>query len=235
MYKRVLLKFSGEALAGESKTGIDQNIMDRICDSVRQLHDLGAEIGIVVGGGNFWRGKYAPNMERASTDYMGMLATIMNGLALQDSLEKRGLETRVQTSLELQQLAEPFIQRKAMKHLSKGRIVIFAGGTGSPYFSTDTAAALRAAEIKANAILVAKTIDGVYTSDPKTDPNAKIISHITCREYLDRNLKIMDATAISLCRDNNIPLVIFAMSNPDNIIKAINGENVGTIIDNIED
>ena len=173
MYKRVLLKLSGEALAGDAKFGIDENTMAGICSAVKELHDMGVQVSIVVGGGNFWRGKYGSKMERTTADYMGMLATIMNGLALQDAIEKIGVPTRVQTAIEMRQIAEPFIQRRAMRHIEKNRINIFAGGTGSPFFSTDTAASLRAAEIKAEVILVAKTIDGVYTADPKIDPNAK--------------------------------------------------------------
>ncbi len=231
MYKKVLLKLSGEALAGENKVGIDEKTINDICDSIKSIYDMGVEVAIVVGGGNFWRGKYGENMVRTTADYMGMLATTMNGLALQDAIEKRGIETRLQTAIEMRQIAEPFIQRKAMRHLEKGKILIFSCGTGSPFFSTDTTAALRAAEIGANAILVAKTIDGVYTADPKLDPNAKKIDHITYQEILERDLKVMDSTAISLCKDNHIPLVVFAMSDPNNIIKAVKEENIGTKVD----
>lgn len=231
MYKRVLLKLSGEALAGDNKTGIDEKTLNEICDAIKDLYDMGVEIAIVVGGGNFWRGKYGENMVRTTADYMGMLATAMNGLALQDAIEKRGIATRLQTAIEMRQIAEPFTQRRAMRHLEKGRILIFSCGTGSPFFSTDTAAALRAAEIGANAILVAKTIDGVYTADPKIDPTAKKIDHVTYQEILEKDLKVMDSTAISICKDNNIPLVVFAMSEPKNIIKAANEENIGTKVD----
>ncbi len=231
MYKRVLLKLSGEALAGENKTGIDEKTLNEICDAIKELYDMGVEIAIVVGGGNFWRGKYGENMVRTTADYMGMLATAMNGLALQDAIEKRGIATRLQTAIEMRQIAEPFTQRRAMRHLEKGRILIFSCGTGSPFFSTDTAAALRAAEIGANAILVAKTIDGVYTADPKLDPTAQKIDHVTYQEILEKDLKVMDSTAISICKDNDIPLVVFAMSNPKNIIKAANEENIGTKVD----
>ncbi len=231
MYKRVLLKLSGEALAGDNKTGIDEATINGICDAIKELYDMGVEIAIVVGGGNFWRGKYGPNMVRTTADYMGMLATAMNGLALQDAIEKRGIATRLQTAIEMRQIAEPFTQRRAMRHLEKGRILIFSCGTGSPFFSTDTAAALRAAEIGANVILVAKTIDGVYTADPKTNPDAKKIEHLTYLDILEKDLKVMDSTAISICRDNNIPLVVFAMSNPKNIIKAANEEKIGTKVD----
>ena len=218
MYKRVLLKLSGEALAGDAKFGIDEN--------------MGVQVSIVVGGGNFWRGKYGSKMERTTADYMGMLATIMNGLALQDAIEKIGVPTRVQTAIEMRQIAEPFIQRRAMRHIEKNRINIFAGGTGSPFFSTDTAASLRAAEIKAEVILVAKTIDGVYTADPKVDPNAKKYDKVSYQEVLEKDLKVMDSTAISLCKDNNIPLVVFAMNDPKNIIRAVKGENIGTVVSN---
>lgn len=232
MYKRVLLKLSGEALAGDAKFGIDENTMAGICGAVKKLHDMGVQVSIVVGGGNFWRGKYGSKMERTTADYMGMLATIMNGLALQDAIEKIGVPTRVQTAIEMRQIAEPFIQRRAMRHIEKNRINIFAGGTGSPFFSTDTAASLRAAEIKAEVILVAKTIDGVYTADPKVDPNAKKYDRVSYQEVLEKDLKVMDSTAISLCKDNNIPLVVFAMNDPKNIIRAVKGENIGTVVSN---
>ena len=235
MYKRVLLKLSGEALAGENKLGIDNDVIGKICDAVKKLHDMDIEVAIVVGGGNFWRGKYGKDMVRTTADYMGMLATIMNGLALQDAIEKRGMEARVQTGIEIRQVAEPFIQRRAMRHLEKKRILIFAGGTGSPYFSTDTAAALRAAEINADVILVAKTIDGVYSADPKVDKNAIKYEHITYRKVIEQDLKVMDSTAFSLCTDNNIPIVVFAMSDTENIIRAANGEKVGTIVDSKDD
>lgn len=231
MYKKVLLKLSGEALAGENKVGIDPQTINGICDAIKDLHELGVQVAIVVGGGNFWRGKYGQNMVRTTADYMGMLATAMNALALQDAIEKRGVMTRVQTAIEMRQIAEPFTQRRAMRHLEKDRVLIFACGTGSPFFSTDTTAALRAAEIGAEAILVAKTIDGVYTADPKTDPTAKKLDHVTYQEILEKDLKVMDSTAISLCKDNNIPLIVFAMSEPQNIIKAVKGENIGTKVE----
>lgn len=229
-YKKVLLKLSGEALAGESKVGIDSKTMDGICDSIKKMHDMGVKISIVVGGGNFWRGKYGEGMIRTTADYMGMLATVMNGLALQDAIEKRGIPARVQTSIEMRQIAEPFIQRRAERHLSKDRVVIFACGTGHPFFSTDTAAALRAAEMEVDAILVAKTIDGVYTADPKLDPNAKKLDFVTYQEILEKDLKVMDSTAFSICKDNKIPLIVFAMNEPDNIIKAVKGESIGTFV-----
>ena len=230
-YKRILLKLSGEALAGDKKTGIDAEVIGNICDAIEKVRELGVEIAIVVGGGNFWRGKYGPQMERTTADYMGMLATVMNGLALQDAIEKRCMQARLQTAIEMRQIAEPFIQRRAERHLDKDRIVIFACGTGHPFFSTDTTAALRAAEMDVDAILVAKTIDGVYTADPKLDKSAKKLDHVSYQEILEKDLKVMDSTAISLCKDNNIPLVVFAMSDPENIIRAVKGENIGTIVD----
>lgn len=232
MYKRVLLKLSGEALAGDKKFGVDEVTIKGICESIKSLWDMNIDVSIVVGGGNFWRGKQGLEMERTTADYMGMLATIMNGLALQDAIEKVGIPTRLQTAIEMREIAEPFIQRRAMRHFEKRRVVIFSGGTGSPFFSTDTAASLRAAEIKADVILVAKTIDGVYDSDPKEDPNAKKYDFVTYQEILEKDLKVMDSTAISLCKDNNIPLVVFAMSEPENIIKAVKKEKVGTIVAN---
>ena len=231
-YKNILLKLSGEALAGDEKVGIDRKTMDGICDAIQKVHELGVKISIVVGGGNFWRGKYGEGMVKTTADYMGMLATVMNGLALQDAIEKRGMQARLQTAIEMRQIAEPFIQRRAERHLNKDRIVIFACGTGHPYFSTDTAAALRAAEMNVDAILVAKTIDGVYTADPKLDPTAKKLDFITYQEILEKDLKVMDSTSISLCKDNSIPLVVFAMSDPENIVKAVKGENIGTYVNN---
>ena len=191
---------------------------------------MGVQVGIVVGGGNFWRGRYGHQMERTTSDYMGMLATAMNGLALQDTLEARGIYTRLQTAIEMREVAEPYIKRKAWKHLEKGRVVIFSCGTGNPYFTTDTAAALRAAEIEADAILVGKTIDAVYSADPKVDQNAERFDEITYLDILNKNLKVMDSTAISLCRDNNIPLVVFGIDDPDNIIRIVKGEKIGTLV-----
>ena len=228
MYKRVLLKLSGEALVGDNKTGIDTDVLGKICDAIKEVHSMGVQVGIVVGGGNFWRGKYGKDMVKTAADYMGMLATTMNGLALQDALEKRGVDTRLQTAIEMRQIAEPFIGRRAIRHLEKGRIVIFSCGTGSPYFSTDTAASLRALEIQADVILVAKTIDGVYSADPKVDPNAIKFDNITYKQILEEDLKVMDSTSISLCKDNNMPLVVFAMKDPQNIVRAVKGEEIGT-------
>ena len=230
-YKRILLILSGEALAGDSKKGIDPNVIGEICDEIKKVKQLGVEIAIVVGGGNFWRGRNGKEMERTTSDYMGMLATVMNGLALQDALEARGMYTRVQTAIEMREIAEPYIKRKALKHLERGRIVIFSCGTGNPYFTTDTTAALRAAEIEADVILVAKTIDGVYSADPKVDPNAIKYDKITYLDILNKDLKVMDSTATSLCRDNNIPLLVFGINEPENILKAVMGEKIGTLVE----
>ena len=230
MKRRVLLKLSGEALAGEKHTGFDEPTVTKVAKQVKTLVDQGIEVGIVIGGGNFWRGRNGHQMERTTADYMGMLATAMNGLALQDALEARGIYSRVQTAIEMREIAEPYIKRKASKHLEKGRVVIFACGTGNTHFTTDTGAALRAAEINAEVILVAKTIDGVYSADPKVDPNAVKYDEITYMDILNKDLKVMDATAISLCKENNIPLIVFAMNKPENMIKAVKGENIGTLV-----
>jgi len=232
VYKRVLLKLSGEALAGHESMGINEDTINGICDAIKKVHDLGVDVAIVVGGGNFWRGKYGPNMVRTTADYMGMLATTMNALALEDAIEKRGMDARVQTAIEMRQITEPFIQRRAERHLHKKRVLIFACGTGSPYFSTDTAASLRAAEMGADVILVAKTIDGVYSADPKIDENAVKFEHVSYQQILEQDLKVMDSTAISLCKDNDIPLVVFAMDDPENIVRAVKEEKIGTIVDN---
>ncbi len=230
MYKRVLLKLSGEALAGEQKTGIDASTVDKICEKIIDVTKQGIQVGIVVGGGNFWRGKYGYNMESVTSDYMGMLATVINSLALKDALQNKGIKAVVETSISMIQIAEPYTKRDTERHFENGEVVIFGGGTGHPFFSTDTGAALRAAEIGADTILVAKTIDGVYTADPKTDPTATKFDEITYSEVLNRNLKVMDSTAIAICKDNNIPLVVFALENPGNIVKAANGEKIGTIV-----
>ncbi len=231
-YKRVLLKLSGEALAGKEKHGIDPDVVDAICIKVKEIVEMGVQVSIVIGGGNFWRGlKNGKKMtDRATADYMGMLATVMNGLALQDSLEAKGIFTRLQTAIEMKEIAEPYIRRKAAKHLERGRVVIFAGGTGHPFFSTDTAAALRAAEMDAEVILLAKTIDGVYSADPKVDSHAIKYDEISYKDVLAQDLKVMDSTATALCKDNNIPLLVFAISEPENIVKAIQGEKIGTIV-----
>ena len=228
-YKRVLLKLSGEALAGEKKTGINPDVVSQICDRIKSIVDLGVQVAVVVGGGNFWRGARV-DMDRTTSDYMGMLATCMNGLALQTALEEKGIDTRLQTAIEMRQIAEPYIKRRATRHLEKGRVVIFGCGTGNPYFTTDTAAALRAAEIGAEVILVGKTIDGVYSADPKVDKNAIKYDEISYLDILNKDLKVMDGAAISLCRDNNIKLIVFELAKPENIIKEIKGEKVGTIV-----
>lgn len=232
-YKRIVLKLSGEALSGEIGYGLEPKIIQSIAQQVKDIADLGTEIAIVVGGGNIWRGKVGSEMgmDRANADYMGMLATIMNSLALQDSLENLGVETRVQTSIEMRQVAEPYIRRKAIRHLEKKRVVIFAAGTGNPYFSTDTTAALRAAEIDAEVILMAKNnVDGVYTADPKIDPSAKKYEQLTYMQVLNEELGVMDSTASSLCMDNDLPLLVFSISKEGNIKKAVLGEKIGTII-----
>lgn len=229
-YKRIMLKISGEALAGEQKQGLNTETINNISDRIKELHDLGVEIAIVVGGGNFWRGRSGVGMDRTTADHMGMLATVINALGLQDSLESRGIPTRVQTAIEMRQIAEPYIRRKAVRHLEKGRIVIFACGTGNPYFSTDTTAALRAAEIDAEVILLAKKVDGVYDSDPNTNPNAVKFDKLSFLDVLNKELGVMDSTAASLCKDNNIPIIVFGLDRPDNIIRVVKGENIGTSI-----
>lgn len=229
-YKRVLLKLSGEALAGPNKTGVDVETVGKICDKIKEITEMGVQVGIVVGGGNFWRGRNGHQMERATADYMGMLATAMNGLALQDALESRGVNSRVQTAIEMREIAEPFIIRKAEKHLEKGRVVIFSCGTGHPYFTTDTAAVLRATEIEADIILLGKAIDAVYSADPKIDKNAERYDKISYLEVLEKDLKVMDSTATALCRDNNIPLLVFGIADPENIVRAVKGEKIGTLV-----
>ena len=233
MYKRILLKLSGEALKGENQSAIvDPQTVNEIAMQIKDAHDLGVEIGIVVGGGNIWRGKIAEGlgMDRAQADYMGMLATIMNGLAVQDALEQVGVPTRVLTALPINQVAEPYIRRKAISHLDKGYVVIFGGGTGNPFFSTDTAAVLRAAEIGADIVLLAKNVDGVYTADPKLDPSAKKIDSIEYIDILREGLRVLDFTATSFSMENHIPILLFGLDDPKNIIKAVNGEKIGTIV-----
>lgn len=228
-YKRIVLKLSGEALAGSNTVGIDMDYVNLIAKQVKKIYDSGVETGIVVGGGNFWRGRDENNIDRATSDYMGMLGTVMNALALQDSLEKLGVITRVQTAIEMKQVAEPYIRRRAIRHLEKGRVVIFSAGVGNPYFSTDTAAALRAAEIDADIILLAKKgVDGIYDSDPNINSDAKKFNNLTYREILNKNLKIMDATATTLCMDNNIPLQVFGIDEEDAMYKVVCGEDIGT-------
>ena len=231
-YKRVVLKLSGESLAGETDFGINTPVVESIAEQIKKIHDAKLEVAIVVGGGNIWRGQRgSAGMDRAQADYMGMLATIMNSLALQDALEKMKVFTRVQTAIEMREVAEPYIRRRAVRHLEKGRVVIFGGGTGNPYFSTDTTAALRAAEVEADVILMAKKgTDGIYDCDPNKNPNAKKFDTLTYMEILNRELHVMDATATSLCMDNNIPLVVFNIDNHENILKAALGEPIGTTV-----
>ncbi|WP_437182618.1 UMP kinase [Shouchella lonarensis] len=232
-YNRVVLKLSGEALAGEQGYGIDPIIIQSIAKQIKELIDLEVEVAIVVGGGNIWRGMAgsAKGMDRATADYMGMLATVMNSLALQDSLETMGVETRVQTSIEMRQVAEPYIRRKAIRHLQKKRVVIFAAGTGNPYFSTDTTSALRAAEIEAEVILMAKNnVDGVYSADPRVNKDAKKYDTLTYMDVLKDGLQVMDSTASSLCMDNDIPLVVFSITEEGNIKRAVLGEEIGTFV-----
>lgn len=233
-YKRVILKLSGEALAGEQGYGIDPKTVEQIAKQIVEVNKLGVQVAIVCGGGNIWRGLSgsANGMDRVSADYMGMLATVMNALALQDAMEKNGVCTRVQTAINMQQVAEPYIRRRAIRHLEKGRVVIFGAGTGNPYFSTDTTSALRAAEIEADAILMAKNgVDGVYDSDPKINPNAKMFKRLSYLDVINKDLKVMDATATTLCMNNHIPIVVFNIDVPGNIIAVANGKDLGTLVD----
>ncbi|MCH3963994.1 MAG: UMP kinase [Clostridium sp.] len=229
-YNRVMLKLSGEALAGNNGYGIDFNVTKKIAEQIKKLVDMNVKVGAVVGGGNIWRGRNGGGMDRTTADYMGMLATCINALALQDSLENLGVTTRVQTAIEMREVAEPFIRRRAMRHLEKDRVVIFAAGTGNPYFSTDTTAALRAAEIEADVILLAKKVDGVYDKDPHKCSDAVKFSKLSYIEVLEKGLQVMDSTATSLCMDNNIPILVFGLDNPENISKAVIGEEIGTIV-----
>lgn len=233
MYKRILLKMSGEAIKGETPYGIDPQTVSGIARQIKEIHDLGVEIGIVVGGGNIWRGKTAEGlgMERAQADYMGMLATIMNGLAVQDALEHIGVPTRVLSAINVNEVAEPYIRRRAVRHLEKGRVCIFVGGIGSPYFSTDTACVLRATEIDAEVILMAKNkTEGVYDSDPRKNPDAKLYKELTFTEILTKNLAVMDSTAASLCKDNKLNIIVFNMNTEGNITRAVKGEKIGTLV-----
>jgi uridylate kinase len=229
-YKRILLKISGEALAAETGFGIDQDMLGSICSSIKEAADKGVEIAVVVGGGNFWRGRSGKGMDRTTADHMGMLATVINALALADALEARGVPTRVQTAIDMRRIAEPYIRGRAVRHLEKKRVVIFACGTGNPFFTTDTAAALRAAEIDADAILLAKNVDAVYDDDPKLNSNATKFDKISYMEIINRQLGVMDSTASTLCMDNNIPVIVFSIKEPDNIIKVLTGQNIGTYI-----
>lgn len=229
-YKRVLLKLSGEALAGDMHTGLDYNIVTKICESIRDCVKLGVQVAVVVGGGNFWRGRSNQQMDRTRADHIGMLATVMNSLGLADALEQLGVPVRVQTAITMQQIAEPYIRNRAVRHLEKGRVVVIGCGTGNPFFSTDTAAALRAVEIDADIILKATMVDGVYDSDPKKNPNAKKFDAISYIDVLNRGLGVMDSTATSLCMDNNLPILVFDLSDPKNIVRAVSGEEIGTIV-----
>ncbi len=231
-YKRVLIKISGEALAGDAKRGLNFDVIGGVCDVIKKCVEAGVEIGVVVGGGNFWRGVKdgGDRMERSRADHMGMLATVINALAIADSLEQRDVPVRVQTAIEMDRIAEPYIRGRAVRHLEKGRVVIFGCGTGNPYFSTDTGAVLRAAEIDADIILLAKNIDGVYDADPAKVPTAKRFDAITYDEVLAKHLQVMDSTATSLSMDNHIPIMLFALSDPENIYRAVMGEQVGTIV-----
>jgi len=229
-YKRVLLKISGEALAGEKKFGLDEDTISTVARQIKEVHDLGVQIAIVVGGGNFWRGRTSKSMDRATADYMGMLATVINAMALQDACEAIDVPTRVQTAIEMREVAEPYIRRKAVHHLDKGKVVIFGAGTGNPFFSTDTTAALRAAEIDADVILLAKKIDAVYSDDPEVNPNAERYESLTHWDLLEKDLKVMDSTAASLCRDNKIDIQVFGIAEEGNVMKAVCGEKIGTII-----
>jgi len=229
-YKRVILKISGEALAGENKFGLNEQMLGDVARQIKEIHDLGVQVAIVVGGGNFWRGRTSKSMDRATAYYMGMLATVINAMALQDSFEAIGIPTRVQTAIEMKEIAEPYIRRKAISQLNNNEVVIFGAGTGNPFFSTDTTAALRAAEIEADVILLAKKVDAVYSEDPQMNPNAVRYDSLTHRQVLEQGLGVMDATAATLCMDNNIPIHVFAVSVDGNILKAVMGEKIGTII-----
>ena len=229
-YKRVLLKLSGESLAGNETHGIDFETVLRICRPIKECVDMGVQIAIVVGGGNFWRGRSSGQMDRTRADHMGMLATTINGLGVADALEQLGLTVRVQTAISMQQIAEPYIRNRAVRHLEKGRVVVFGCGTGNPFFSTDTAASLRAAEIDADIILKATMVDGVYDSDPKKNPNAVKYDTLSFMDVLNQNLQVMDSTAATMCKDNNIPILVFSIDQPENIKKAICGEPIGTIV-----
>ncbi len=229
-YKRILLKLSGEALAGRQGFGLDQDVIAGVVDQIVEVHSLGVEVGLVIGGGNFWRGRQGTKMDRTTADHMGMLATVMNSLAMMDAIEQRGVSVRVQTALNMVSLAEPFILRKAIRHFEEGRIVIFACGTGNPYCSTDTAAALRACETGADILLMAKNVDGIYDSDPKTNPYAKKYDRLTYSDILNRGLKVIDFTAATMCMENNVPTLAFGLDEEKSIVRAVCGEALGTVI-----
>jgi len=229
-YKRVLLKISGEALAGSSHFGLNEDTIANISLNIKKIVDMGVQVSIVVGGGNFWRGRSGENMDRTRADHMGMLATTINALALCSALENAGVETRVQTAIEMRSIAEPYIRNKAIRHLEKGRVVIFGCGTGNPFMSTDTAAALRAVETEAEIILLAKKVDAVYDSDPNLNPDAKKFDKLAFNDILGKELGVMDSTAASLCRDNRLPILVFGLDDPENIVRAVNGEKIGTLV-----
>ncbi len=231
-YKRILIKLSGEALAGKKGHGLDESVISRVVEEIARVHEMGVQIALVIGGGNFWRGREGKEMDRTTADHMGMLATVMNSLAMMDALEQRGIPTRVQTALIMTSVAEPYILRKTLHHFEKGRIVIMACGTGNPYCSTDTAAAQRACEIQADLLLMAKNIDGIYDSDPKTHPEAKKYEHIKYIDIINNGIKAMDTTAATMCMENNIPVLAFGLDEKDSIIRAVCGEKLGTVIDN---
>ena len=229
-YKKVLLKVSGEALAGEKGYGFDADTMHTICENIKKIVDVGVQVSIVVGGGNIWRGRSGGSMDRTRADHMGMLATCINALGLCSELEACGVETRVQTAIEMKQIAEPYIRLKASRHMEKGRVVIFGAGTGNPFMSTDTAAALRAIETQAEVILLAKKVDAVYDSDPNVNPDAKKFEALSFNDILSKELGVMDSTAASMCRDNNMPILVFGLDDPENIVRAVNGEKIGTLV-----
>ena len=230
IYKRVLLKLSGEALAGDNRFGLNHEVIAPVVDQIVEIHKLGVDVGLVIGGGNFWRGRQGTNMDRTTADHMGMLATVMNSLAMMDAIEQRGVPVRVQTALDMVSLAEPFILRKALRHFEQGRVVIFACGTGNPYFTTDTAAALRAAEIGAEVLLLAKNVDGIYDSDPKLNPNAKKLETVSYMEFIDKGLKAMDATAITICMENKIPVLAFGLFEENALVRSVTSGEIGTLI-----
>ncbi len=230
IYNRVLIKISGEAMAGDDRFGINDDTVSNICVNVKKLVDMGVGVAIVVGGGNFWRGRQGSSMDRTRADHMGMLATVINALGLADALEQQGITVRVETAIEMKQIAEPYIRNRATRHLEKGRVVIFGCGTGNPFFTTDTAAALRAVEIDADVILLAKNVDGVYDSDPHENPQAQKFDEITYMDVLANNLKVMDSTATSLCMDNNMKIHVFGINDPENLVRAVCGEKIGTIV-----
>ena len=234
VYKRILLKLSGESLAGENKHGIDFDVVQKICEPIKKCVEAGVQVAIVVGGGNFWRGRSSGDMDRTRADHMGMLATAINALGVADALEQLGCVVRVQTAISMRQIAEPYIRNKAMCHLESGKVVIFGCGTGNPFFSTDTAAALRANEIEADIMMKATMVDGVYDSDPKTNPDAKKYDVVSFHEVLNKDLAVMDSTAASLCKDNKLPVLVFSLEDPENIYRAVCGENIGTVVDAID-